>query len=90
MVGSTIVAGSGARTMTRYKELRRMERALQTLDYEELRWAMEWAQWRLRHATRKDHIKTWKKRLEAVRNALSDATPPFLSSDGTLRGRNNS
>jgi len=56
--------------MTRYKELRRMERAIEDADRADLEWALNWARVRKSMAKRKDHLKTWAKREKLVLNAL--------------------
>lgn len=50
--------------MTRFKELRRINQAIDHLNKSELLWALDYCRMRQKIATRKDHGKTWKK-LEA-------------------------
>ena len=61
--------------MTRYRELRRMENAIRHQNKEELKWALGWARSRIAIATRKDHLKVWKKRekqILIVRSQIED------------------
>ena len=56
--------------MTRYKELRRMERAIAEGNKHDLEWALDWARARKRIATRKDHIRVWSKREAQILQAM--------------------
>lgn len=47
--------------MTKFKELRRIERAIENQDEPELRWALNYCDFRLQIATLKTHKKTWSK-----------------------------
>lgn len=54
--------------MTRFKELRRIERAIDNRDVIELRWAEEYCKWRLEHGMRKGDSR-WRRVLQRVRAA---------------------
>jgi hypothetical protein len=56
--------------MTRFRELRRIERAIQHRDIEQLRWAEGYCQMRIGIATRDSHAKTWRQRLAEVQREL--------------------
>ncbi len=57
--------------MTRFKELRRIQKAIQNKDIKELQWARSYCRMRLKIVALKQHEKTWKKRLEDVQAALA-------------------
>ena len=56
--------------MTRFKELRRIEHALEHKNERELRWALDYCLMRLSITTRKEHIKVWQKRRRQIEAAL--------------------
>ena len=56
--------------MTRLKELRRIESAIDHQNLEELEWAKNYCKSRLSYAQRKDHIKAWQKRLDEITKAM--------------------
>jgi hypothetical protein len=57
--------------MTRFKELRRIERAIEDRDQAELRWAAEYCQDRLRVTRTKDGASRWRKIEKCVRATLN-------------------
>ncbi len=59
--------------MTRFNELKRIERAIKNSDKEELEWSLHYAKMRISIATTKEHIKYWRKVSNKVSNALDDA-----------------
>jgi hypothetical protein len=56
--------------MTRFKELRRINAAIEHNNKEEISWALTYCKTRLRHATLKQHIKHWQQLIDKL-NALS-------------------
>lgn len=58
--------------MTRFKELRRIETAIQHKNATELEWAIGYCKMRMQLAQRKDHKKYWLGVEKKVRIALSD------------------
>jgi len=56
--------------VTRFKELRRINHALEHRDARELQWALSYCASRVSTATRKDHIKHWQKLRRKVEAAL--------------------
>jgi len=56
--------------MTRLKERRRIDHALEHRSERELRWALGYCTMRLSIATRKDHIKHWQKLRRHIEAAL--------------------
>ncbi len=58
--------------MTRYKELRRRERAVAEKNKGELDWALSWCEMRLAMATTKHGEKTWMRLIKRVRSALDE------------------
>jgi len=61
--------------MTRFKELARIQAAIEHKNESELRWAAEYCQMRLRVATRKDHAEYWRGVEREVTALRSVATP---------------
>ena len=62
--------------MTRFKELKRIDRAVAGRDLSELRWARAYCDMRLKIATRQDHAKHWrnlKRTIEAKLGAIKSA-----------------
>lgn len=57
--------------MTRFKELKRIEAALQLRDVAELQWALGYCRLRIQIATRKDHTKHWRLLENKVKTALA-------------------
>ena len=57
--------------MTRFKELRRIEQAIENNDRGDLDWALSYCQARLELATLKSHQKYWRQMLERVKSALA-------------------
>ena len=57
--------------MTRFKELRRIERAIEHRDQADLRWALGYCQLRLRMTRTKQSASHWKNIEKRVQNALS-------------------
>jgi hypothetical protein len=57
--------------MTRFKELRRIERAIEHQDQADLRWALDYCQLRLRMTRTKQGASHWKHIEKRVQNALS-------------------
>ena len=67
--------------MTRYKELRRLERAIDDKNEHELQWALSWCKSRLSRVTtehhmssamKKHHKKHWMRLIERVRSTLDE------------------
>ena len=58
--------------MTRFKELKRIEEAI-AHNKADLPWALGYCRMRIQIATRKDHLKHWKKLEEKVRKAMVDS-----------------
>lgn len=56
--------------MTRYKYLRRLERAIDNSHRDDLEWAASWCQQRLAAATMKHHQNHWRKLARRVDDAL--------------------
>ena len=57
--------------MTRYKELRRVEKAIENEHEEDLKWDSAWCQMRLSMATMKYHQKGWRKLKKRVDAAIA-------------------
>lgn len=62
--------------MTRFKELARIQAAINHKNEPELRWAVEYCQMRVRIATRKDHAKYWSGIERDVTDALRSLAAP--------------
>jgi hypothetical protein len=58
--------------MTRFKELRRIELAIEHKNLPELQWAMSYCQMRLQIAMRKDHEKYWRQIEKKLMRALGE------------------
>lgn len=58
--------------MTRFKELRRLERAIKDMNEDELRWASEWCNQGFSSSTMKHHQKHWRKLKKRVDTAISE------------------
>jgi hypothetical protein len=58
--------------MSRFKELRRFEAAIDHKNKQELEWAKGYCAMRLSSATRKDHQEHWRHLEEKVNQALQD------------------
>jgi hypothetical protein len=59
--------------MTRFKELKRIETAIEYKSNTELLWALEYCRMRLAIAPRKDHQKHWHQLEARVRRALESS-----------------
>ena len=59
--------------MTRFKELRRIEAAVEHRNRPELQWAAAYCKMRLQIAIRKDHQKYWRDIEENVKQAMADS-----------------
>jgi len=59
--------------MTRFKELGRIEAAIEHGNSRELEWALGYCKMRLGIAARKDHQKYWDKLERRIKKALSQA-----------------
>lgn len=59
--------------MTRFKEKRRIEAAIQYSNPDELKWALEYCKMRLKLSPMAHHEKYWRKILENVENAINIA-----------------
>jgi hypothetical protein len=57
--------------MTRFKELRRIERAIEYRDRVDLEWAAEYCRLRLSYVRTKEGAKMWRKLEKRVKAALS-------------------
>jgi hypothetical protein len=60
--------------MTRFKELKRIEAAIQYRNKAELEWALAYCRMRLGIAPRKDHQKHWQQLANKVRKAMENST----------------
>ena len=58
--------------MTRFKELQRIEAAIEHQNKADLQWALGYCKIRLSIAPRKDHQKHWSKIERKIRQALDD------------------
>lgn len=58
--------------MTRYKDLRRLEKAIANRDKSELKWASEWCKQRLSMATVKHHQNHWRRLQKRVDIAFAE------------------
>jgi hypothetical protein len=58
--------------VTRFKELRRIEAAIQHKNRPELQWALRYCRMRLEIATRKEHEKGWRRIEKSVLRALEE------------------
>jgi hypothetical protein len=61
--------------MTRFNELKRIEAALEHKDQAALQWALGYCTMRIKIATRKEHVKHWRKLENKVRAALAALLP---------------
>jgi len=59
--------------MTRFKELRRIQAAIEHRNQADLRWALAYCAMRIRLATRRDHAKHWSKIQRRVQAAWDDS-----------------
>lgn len=57
--------------MTRFKELRRIESAIENADEGELQWALSYSESRLKVAHTSEHIKHWRSVVERIRRSLA-------------------
>jgi hypothetical protein len=62
--------GASAEVMTRFKELRRIEAAIEHRNEAELRWALDYCRMRLRTLTMKRHEKRWREIEKQIRATL--------------------
>ena len=60
----------GPSRVTRFKELRRIERAIENLDRVDLEWAAQYCQLRLTLVRREQHGAMWRRIEKRVREAL--------------------
>jgi len=58
--------------MTRFQELRRIERAIEHRDANELKWAQAYCEDRIRWATIKRAQDEWRRRLKQIVNAQAE------------------
>jgi hypothetical protein len=58
--------------MTRFAELRRIEKAIELKNERDLCWAIDYCETRLEHATLREHEKHWRGLLDKARAALDD------------------
>jgi len=61
--------------MTRFKELRRIESAIEHKNEAELQWAMGYCKMRLQLVTMKHHEDHWRRIEKKVKTALADMRP---------------
>ena len=59
--------------MTRFKEQRRIDNAIEHKNLEELNWALTYCRSRLGMAPLKSHVKRWEKQIELIEAAISNA-----------------
>ena len=52
--------------MTRFKELRRIEAAIEHDNKEEINWSLAYCKTRLQHAKLKQHIKHWQQLIDKL------------------------
>ena len=67
--------------MTRFKELKRIEAALEHKDRAALQWALGYCTMRIKIATRKEHVKEWREidsKVKAALAALEQTTTIFV------------
>jgi hypothetical protein len=69
--------GGKSDRMTRFKELRRIEDAIEHKNRTELQWALGYCRMRLGIASRKEHEKHWRKIEAKVRRALESSKCPL-------------
>ena len=62
--------------MTRFKIQKRIEAAIQSADKNELRWALDYCESRLAHATMNHHKKHWRELIEQTQAALERTEAP--------------
>jgi hypothetical protein len=62
----------GRNGVTRFKELRRIELAIEHKNEPELQWALWYCRMRVQIAIRKDHEKHWKGLENKVRKTMAD------------------
>jgi hypothetical protein len=58
--------------MTRFKELRRIERAIEHKHHADLMWALDYCEMRLRLVTSKQGASYWRKIAKRIRTALDE------------------
>lgn len=59
--------------MTRFKEQRRIDKAIEHKNIEELKWALNYCRSRLDIAPLKSHVKRWEKQIKLVEAAILSA-----------------
>ncbi|MEW8441344.1 MAG: hypothetical protein AB2689_24610 [Candidatus Thiodiazotropha taylori] len=59
--------------MTRFKEQRRIDNAIEHRNIEELNWALSYCKSRLGISKLKVHVKRWKKQIRDIEEAITDA-----------------
>ena len=59
--------------MTRFKEQRRIDKAIEHKNIEELKWAISYCRSRLGIAPLKSHVKRWEKQIKLIEAAISNA-----------------
>lgn len=77
--------------MTRYKELRRLERSIENSDRSELEWAAGWCRSRLPFAKLKQQQKHWRallQKVEAKIAEIQDRAPPSNKSINSTTAAN--
>jgi hypothetical protein len=58
--------------MTRFKEKRRIDAAIKNGDLDELKWALQYCQMRLRLSSIAHHEKYWRKEIKIVEDAINE------------------
>lgn len=58
--------------MTRFKEKRRIDKAIEHKNIEELKWALNYCRSRLSIAPLESHVKRWKKQIKLIEAAISN------------------
>jgi hypothetical protein len=61
--------------VTRFKELQRINAAIENRNETELRWAEAYCKMRLQIATRREHTKSWRNTQKKVQSALQHLHP---------------
>jgi hypothetical protein len=64
--------GSIKRVMTRFKELSRIEAAIENKDEPELKWALSYCKMRISVAFNKRHVQAWRSREQAIEKAVQE------------------
>lgn len=58
--------------MTRFKELKRIESAIEHKDKKEILWALDYCKSRLQFAKMKSHVKHWTKLVDKLKSEINE------------------